>query len=151
MITESWRIASEHGGRRWWWVRVHDSQAALQESAHRYAPWNGRDFWNERTQACCQPAPPLISEDDDPTNPTGELIWPAYGFAGVIRLHAECLYTEVIYHEVLHAACATYRMNIALSIDLGNGHGGMEREEDLAYIYGQLAADMDTALHERMK
>lgn len=74
------------------------------------------------------------------------MLWPENGLAGVIRLSAENLYPEVIYHELLHAACATYRMNVEVELNLGTAYEDMGREEDLAYIYGQLAADMHDAL-----
>lgn len=76
------------------------------------------------------------------------MLWPSTGLAGVIRLSAENLYPEVIYHELLHAACSTYRMNVDVELNLGTAYDDMSREEDLAYIYGQLAADMDTALKQ---
>lgn len=147
MILQSWQIASEHITRRWWWVRVHDSPASMCRAAHAYAPHHGWAYWKPAAiLGCCQPGRPLIEIDDDPDNPQRPLLWPSYGFAGVIRLTAENLFPEVVHHEVLHAACHTYRMNVELSLQLGNGYGDMDREEDLAYIHGQLAADMDTKL-----
>ncbi len=138
LILTSWRIASEHGGARWWWVRVHDSPENLRESAYRRSQ-EDREFWKDAVLGCCQPVRPWTDG--------GELlIWPPNGLAGVIRLSAENLFTEVIYHELVHAACAVYRMNFARSVDLGTGLEDMAPEEDLAYIYGQLAADMDTEL-----
>lgn len=139
MILQSWRISSTHGIPRWWWVRVHDDAADLRRAAFRHAPHEGRAAWEDhRIRGCCQPVRPWTDGETD--------TWPGNGLAGVIRLSAEDLYTEVIYHELLHAACAVYRMNVAAVIELGDGLSDMGREEDLAYIYGQLAADMDTAL-----
>jgi hypothetical protein len=147
VILQSWRIASEHLTPRWWWVRVHSSAEDLRRAAYRYQPWTGKRFWANDALGCCQHARPLVHEDADPDVPApDDLLWPSYGFAGVIRFAAEALYPEVVHHEVLHAACATYRMNVAMDLHLGTGFTDMSREEDLAYIHGQLAADMDDAL-----
>lgn len=147
MIVETWTIASEHLGRRWWRVQVHDSAGTLQLAALKFRP---RDAPWDKAIGCCHPVRPWILQDDDPDNPAGPVEWPRGGYAGLIRLSAEHLYPEVIYHELLHAACSVYRMNVALSIELGNGHVDIAREEDLAYIYGQLAADMADALVKRV-
>lgn len=149
MIVESWTIASKHIARRWWWVRVHDTPHSLQEASYRHKPYEGRDFWGAETVGCCQPVRGVLEVGDDPDAPIGPLLWPANGLAGVIRLCSDHLYAEVIYHELLHAACSTYRMNREIHLDLGTGYESMQNEEDLAYIYGQLAADMDAALRKR--
>lgn len=143
-VTETWTIASEHLGRRWWRVQVHDSMATMRDAAYRLHPWHGRAIWNTAA-ACCQGVDERYSSKDDFTAPQ----WPPNRYAGLIRLVDDYLYPEVIWHEVLHAACSTYRMNVARSVELGDECG--EREEDLAYIYGQLAADMDSALRNRIK
>lgn len=75
--------------------------------------------------------------------------WPRNGLAGTIRLSSQHLWTEVIYHELVHAACQAYRMNFERVLNLGPGWDDLTKEEDFAYIYGQLAADMNTALANR--
>lgn len=96
--------------------------------------------------ACCHPVRAVIKVGDNPDAPVEPMLWPSTGLAGVIRLSAENLYPEVIHHELLHASCATYRMNVALDLNLGSAYDDMDREEDLAYIHGQLAAGMTDAL-----
>lgn len=151
MIVESWKIASEHLGRRWWWVKVHDTSKALARAAHRHQPHNGWEYWRAgNVLGCVQGEAGYEWVDADPSSPkNGQMRWPVGGYAGIIRLCSEHLYPEVIYHELLHAACCVYRMNVARSIDLGTGFESLEREEDLAYILGQLASDMSDALRAR--
>lgn len=149
-VVETWNIASEHITRRWWQVKVYDTAEALRKAAHRYQPRHGRGYWGPETVGCCQQTTAWVENGKDASDPAN-FIWPP-NFAGVIRLVQTELWTEVIYHELLHAACAAYRMNVAARIDLGNAYGpegDLSREEDLAYIYGQLAADMDSALRKR--
>lgn len=44
--------------------------------------------------------------------------------------------SEIVAHELVHAAVAVYRMNVRGDVRLGEDCG--EREEQLAYIYGEL-------------
>lgn len=148
---ESWTVASEHIKRRWWQVKIYDTQPAMVEASYRYRPHLGWAFWGPETAACCQETAPVVLDGEDETDPAN-FIWPPNGFAGVIRLVQDMLWTEVVFHELVHAACGAYRMNVAPRIDLGHAYGpagDLSREEDLAYIYGQLAADMDSALRKR--
>jgi hypothetical protein len=149
MILESWRIASTHLGSRWWRVAVHDSQASMNKAGRRTHPWLPAEFWQGECWGLCQPVSSRIrvfadgTEDSDP-------VWPGNHYAGVIRLLSEKLYPEVVYHEVAHAACAVYRMNTNGPVDLGDGEEeAMRSEEDFAYIFGQLAADMDSEIRRR--
>lgn len=57
-------------------------------------------------------------------------------FAGTIRISREHCTYEVLSHEVVHAACCIYRLDIKEDIDLGDGCGVFE--EKLAYIIGDL-------------
>lgn len=151
MILESWRIASEHITPRWWWVRVHDTPESLRRRATQHHPWLGRDYFSPTVLGCCQPEYGAEWVDADPKSPkNGDIRWCPGGYAGIIRLASEHLFPEIIHHEVLHASVHVYRMNVEQRVDLGDGQESLEREEDLAYIHGQLAADMDTALRKRI-
>ncbi len=66
-------------------------------------------------------------------------------WAGVMRLSLDCLNSEVVVHECVHAGAAIYRMDVKSNIILG--YECRPREETLAYIIGDLAASVSNALH----
>ena len=152
MIVKSWVVRYEHQEpHRWFWVRVYDTVENLRKGAARYGAEPVGHF--DRAVACVQRVWALHSLDDvEHLNP----IFPASGFAGVIRLSQENLYTEIIFHELVHAAAIVYRLNVNPDMQLGTGivaddldsGSVLANEESLAYIYGSLAADMDTAIRE---
>lgn len=146
MISEQWTIRCTQGGKRWFSVKVYDTQEAMHAAAHKLKPLEGFGTFDGRLLGLVQPVPAFYHDSDtefqDPR-------WPRNGMAGTIRLSANHLWTEVIYHELVHAACQVYRMNFAREINLGPGWEDLSDEENFAYIYGQLAADMATALHLR--
>ncbi len=121
--------------RRWFWVRVHRTAAELQEAAYRLHPGTGRAFWRD-CEGCCQAMVP-----DEAGG------YPANGYAGIIRLTVATYTAEVVAHELLHAAVAVYRMNVCPDVRLGMSVG--RREEDLAYIYGELFHDLDRRMPVR--
>lgn len=145
-VLEQWRLESTHGGRRWFRVKIYDTQEAMHAAAHRLKPWEGFEKFDGRLLGCVQTVPASYAHDDaELTTPR----WPVNRLAGTIRLCSQHLWTEIIYHEVVHAACQVYRMNFARELNLGTGWEDLNDEENFAYIYGQLAADMDTALRNR--
>lgn len=115
------------GPRRWWWVRVHADVHELRDAAHRMRPEHGRLWWN----ACCGCCQPVHGE-------------PANGYAGIIRYAADCFTAEVVGHELVHAAAHTYRLNVHTDLRLGTGCRA--REEDFAYIFGELFNDLERQL-----
>lgn len=126
----SFTIATDAiGPRRWWIVRIHENVHQLREAAHRHRPWHGRAHWDE-CWGCCQPL----------GWPNEGYDWPSSGYAGIVRLTSDYLDVGVIAHELVHAAAWTYRMNVKPRIFLGDQVG--DREEQLAYIYGELFADL---------
>lgn len=128
----SFTITTTWGGtRRWWIVRIHPDVENLRRAAARYHP--GMDF--SETAGVCQAA---IWIDDD-----GEYVrYGENGYAGVIRFAPPFIVGEIVAHELLHAAVATYRMTFDRNVHLGQGVD--EREENLAYIYGELYADFES-------
>lgn len=95
-------------------------------AAYRLRP--GEDF--SECYGCLHPVP-------DPA--------PVNGFAGTLRLAAGYLKSEIVAHELVHAALVVYRLNLRPDVRLGTGCG--RREEDLAYIYGELFADFEQHFH----
>lgn len=114
--------------RRWWLVRIHPTVEHLRAAARRHRPQHDAGWWDDCV-GCCSAAP-------DPL--------PSNGYAGMIRYAETHLTSEIVTHELVHAAAATYRMNVATVIDLGPECG--PGEEDLAYIYGELYADLERKL-----
>lgn len=153
MILNSWRIETDWSGtKRWLWVRLYDCLPALHRSAAQYSRRNG--CMNEGighfngAVACVQRVASAHSADDpEQLDP----IWPDSGFAGVVRLERQHLYTSVIYHEIVHAAAIVYRMDVSPVIRLGDGLDDLVNEEAFAYIYGELAADMDFGLRRLVR
>lgn len=121
-MTTSFTISTSRVARSWWIVRIHPDLDNLRRAAHRYRPQHGLTWWSE-CYACCQP---VHSKPG--------------GFGGILRFGQDHLYLEVLAHEVAHAAAATYRANIDPELNLGAECS--DREEDLAYIYGELLADL---------
>lgn len=128
------------GPRRWCRVRIHDTVEDLRAAAHRTRPHHGLDWWSE----CCGCFHPtthrLNGQTDTPR-------FPANGFAGTLRLARGWITSEIVAHELVHAAAQIYRMNAKRDIRLGTACG--QREEELAYIYGELYAALDAQYPHR--
>lgn len=115
---------------------IHDSPEDLQQAARRY----GRDVGDE-CPACVHPAPVrerLVNGEWVASNPA---TW-----AGVVRFSKGWITTEIVGHEMIHAALVIYRMDVCDDVRLGNGVG--KREETLAYIAGDLIGAASTMLHD---
>lgn len=121
------------GPRRWCWVRIHDTVEDLRAAAHRFRPHHGRDWWAE-CEGCFHPAPIRVTA-------SGEVKESANGYAGTLRLAVTHVTSEIVAHELVHAALCVYRMNVKADVRLGTGCG--QREEDLAYICGELYASFE--------
>jgi hypothetical protein len=123
------------GPRRWCWVAVHPDLDHFRAAANRTAPHHGLAFW-DGCLGCFQPA--IYRE----RHVDGEWIgrWPANGYAGVLRLIEGHVTSEIVAHELVHAAAQIYRMNVRQGIRLGEDCG--EREEQFAYVYGGLSGSL---------
>lgn len=134
----SFVIATDRfGPRRWWRVVIHDDLEQLQDAAYRYRRADGvpRAHW-DGVEGCCHPAGRLYRKG-------GPVSWPRNGFRGLVRLAESLLTPEIIAHELVHAAVATLRSFTGGDVRLGNGVTGSSlREEQLAYIYGELFQDL---------
>lgn len=131
-------------------VRVHSSPHQFRTAAHALRPHrDGATHW-DGCYGCFHPTTYLLNEE------TKAIRYPANGYAGTLRLidqdalHAEdksLSFDEIVFHELVHAATTIYRMNVARTVNLGGGRGrSFEHEEEFAYIYGELAADMRAKL-----
>lgn len=146
MIVAQWKIATSNYAppARWLWVRVYDTPEAMRKVAERCAPEHD-NYGN--AVGCVQDITPMIEDEDLGTFqddlPIDRLWFPESGCAGVVRLCADHLQTEIIFHELAHAACTIYRMNVAQRVDLGARlDESRESEESYAYILGELSSQM---------
>lgn len=116
---------------RWCWVRVHPTAQHMRAAAYRSAPHHGRDF-HAASLACFQPSPYRERFVD------GKWEQRHSNYAGTMRLVGGDVTAEVVAHELVHAAVQVYRSNVKQRVVLGEDCG--PREEQLAYIYGELFA-----------
>lgn len=138
-VTRTFQIATDRiGPRRWCWVRIHPSVEHLQDAAHRLRPESGRAHW-DGCHGCFHPTPYWHHDK------TGAIRYGANGFAGTLRLAEGRVTSEIVAHELVHAAAQVYRMNVTRDIRLGPGC--RHREEALAYIYGELFASFEDQWH----
>lgn len=141
-MTRAFTIASQLGGRCWWRVVVYDSVEQLRDAAYQHLKREGvpREHWKD-TDGCCHPAGRLYDGNS-------QVSFPRNGYRGVIRYAAPLLTPEIVGHELVHAAVATLRSFLGgRDVRLGNGHSGsLMREEQLAYLYGELFADLQRQL-----
>lgn len=145
MIITSWRIGTTYGGAyRWFWVRVHSDVEEMRAACHRARPWHGRANWRDAAAVCHTAAAAYADADTEFKHPR----WPANGYAGTIRLVAGDMTSEIVAHELVHAAAHVYRMNCQPVVNLGDGFDDSyhQSEEDFAYIYGILFREMDHVL-----
>lgn len=133
----SFTIATDRiGPRRFWIVRIHPDVEHLRCAAARFRPQHDSGHWEEAC-GCCHPLGWL-------NGGKGDQKWPPNGYAGVIRYAEDYLTTEIVAHELVHAALWIYRMNVKSRVVLGDQCN--DREESLAYIYGELFADLQSKL-----
>jgi len=126
------------GPRRYFHMFVHNGLDEMRAAALAY---NGDPV--EDALAVCQPAPVRERLADD--GETWEQTEPAH-FGGIIRFVDGHVTTEIVAHELTHAALVIYRMDINPDVRLGNGC--RLREEHLAYITGDLIGAASTVLHD---
>lgn len=108
----------------------------LRAAAQRLNPKPPGTGWAD-TFGCFQPSSFW-------TNKQGFVWWHPNGYAGTLRLAEGYVMAEIVAHELVHAAVQIYRMNVRRRVQLGVETG--QREEDLAYIYGELFADLQDKL-----
>lgn len=126
------------GPRRYFRVVIHPDADDFREAATRYA---GGDF--NGALGCCHPAP--IRERYDKATGTWTDVADRH-WGSILRFVTGHVHTEVVAHEVTHAALVIYRMDVHPDVRLGTGCH--DREETLAYIAGDLMAAASTALHD---
>jgi hypothetical protein len=129
----------EYGGpRRWFRLFVHPTKEDLQRAAARYDP--GPGDW-AGTLGCCHPAHYRYQVDAK-----GDVVDVSdRHWGGVVRVTRD-VSTEVLAHEVTHAALVVYRRDVCRDVRLGDEC--RQREETFAYINGDLLSTAARALYE---
>lgn len=134
----SFTISTDRVGlRRWCLVRIHDNVEDLRRAAHRLRPDTGIAWWDE-CYGCFHPTWHWFHPE------TKARRYSANGYAGLMRFAEDHVTSEIVAHELVHAAVQIYRMNVKTDMRLGSNCGA--REEDFAYIYGELYADLEAKL-----
>jgi hypothetical protein len=108
---------------------VHATVVQLRAHAQRLNPSGG---WDDCLGGF-QP-PPRYLHGDDPG-------WVRNGYAGTLRFAEPYVTSEIVAHELIHASLQIYRMNVDACVTLGSRV--TEKEENLAYIYGELYAELE--------
>ena len=125
------------GPRRYLQTFIHPDVDHMRKAARRYS---GNDF--STALGVCHPAP--VRERYDKATDTWTQT-PYAHRAGIVRLVAGHVTTEIVAHEFTHAALAIYRMDVKADVRLSRGCA--DREETLAYIVGDLIASASNRLH----
>lgn len=132
-----------NGPKRYIRIFLYDDVEDLRKAASRHY-YNFADNRPDRAVGMFSPAPQrlFIDRNDNEIDKTDK------HWAGVMRLCTEYLTYEVVTHECVHAAAAIFRMDIKKLIVLG--YGAYEREEQFAYLVGNLCDDVIWALRDHL-
>lgn len=131
-----------HGPKRYVCIVVHDTVEEFRRACARYNYNDSSGGWEGAVGAF---HPVDRREKYDKAKKRWIDITPKH-FVGVIRLCREWCTDEVIVHEVVHAACHIFRLDVAKRVNLGTNC--FVNEERFAYIVGNLAASVNEALSE---
>lgn len=132
----------------WYWVIVYPDLKELIKAANKHDKKCGTSPDNEGVAGLCHSFTRESFDDKGAFVKRHENI-------GIIRLAKDRLTTEIVSHEVIHAAFWTYRLEFGTerewegsieNADFGNGCG--ESEERLAYLYGQYFTVMTRKLYK---
>lgn len=139
---KSFRVSTRHSGsRRFVRVSVYSDAESMRKAALRYHQQVGfdqvpQDEYDEAYGVTHIVDVTRIHADGSETrNPT----------AAHIRLYDGALGTSVIAHEATHAAMSIYEQDC---LSRGSVHDGMEFEEILAYLVGDLASRIVGKIYE---
>lgn len=140
MKAKSFRISTRHSGmRRFIRVSIHPDADSMRTAALRHSK---REGWiRDDEYALAHGVTHIV--DVRRINPDGsETRKP---MAAHVRLYDGALSTGVVVHEATHAAMAIYNQDCLAEAPV---HEGMDREEILAYLVGDLSAAMVNKLYE---
>lgn len=123
----------------WLWVYVHPT---LKKFIQAYKKYEKREFGQdnptiEDVKGCCHCYRRIRINEDKTEEASNEV--------GIIRLAFTNCTPLVIAHELVHGAMQIYREEFQHSATFGSNCG--PKEENLAYIYGELFRDINIKLH----
>jgi hypothetical protein len=143
---KKFKIKSEQSDS-WFWVIIYPSISAMRKAASDHTEETGeRESFHGAAGVCHTYERVRISPDG-----SEEILKQV----GTIRLVKDRLHTEVIAHEIIHAAMHIYRLLHGVENELDGslrnanfGNGCNPDEENFAYIYGSLFHSMNLKLHD---
>lgn len=128
------------GPKRYVCIVIHDTVEQFRDACKRYSYNDSSGSWEGAVGAF---HPVDRREKYSKTKKRWINTTPKH-FAGVVRLCREWCTGEVIVHEVVHAACHIFRLDVAKRVNLGtNCH---QNEEWFAYIVGDLTESVTEKL-----
>lgn len=131
----------------WFWVIVYPNSKQMREAASNHTAETGERVSFDGAAGVCHTYERIRIDPDGKEEVLKQI--------GTIRLVKDKLHTEVISHEVVHAAMHLYRLlhgvenpldGSSHNADFGNGCN--QDEENFAYIYGSLFHSMNMKLHD---
>lgn len=139
-LLRSFRVSTRHSGsRRFVRVSVYSDAVSLRAAALRHSKregWIREDEYDSAHGVTHTHDVRHFAKDGSETRSP---------LAAHIRVYDGALGTGVMTHEVLHAAIAIYNQDC---LEDGAVHEGMEREEILCYLVGDLAARIVNKIYE---
>lgn len=132
-------IIKSRDSKYWFWVFVYDQLKVMRKDVVEHDEKTGQltdDSY--KVLGVCEPYERLSIEADGSET--------RYGNIGIIRLSKKYLSTEIVTHEVLHAAIWNYRIEHKVA---NFGKENSDKEEELVHLFGQLFASMNRKLHDK--
>lgn len=131
----------------WFWVIIYHTKKEMRKAAGDHTEDTGERVDFIRASGVCHTYERVRIAPDGTEKILKEI--------GTIRLIKTELHTEVIAHEIVHAAMHLYRLLYGVENELDGsshnasfGNGCNEDEENLAYLYGELFHCMNLKLHD---
>jgi hypothetical protein len=120
------------------WVYIYKDLKSMQVEANNFLELRGQAVKSGNLLGICNPFSREVYDEK------GKFVR-IHEICGIIRLSIEALSTEIVSHEVTHAAFWNYRME---HTNANFGKQCNEKEEDFAYIYGKLFRDITVKLYK---
>lgn len=122
----------------WFWVYIYKTQKELQEAANQFSRQGGQEEEPQAMLGIVHNYKRYWIEEGKPDT--------LHENIGIIRLTEEDMATEVVAHEIIHAAFGNYRAEHKTKANFGTETS--DKEEDFAYLYGKLFRAMTRKLYK---
>lgn len=120
-------------------VKIHGSIKELRKSANRYSDYIGEKGASYGDALAVTHTFQRVKISPDGKEEQSLLV-------GLVRFSSKNISTQIVCHEVIHAALHQYRLTKNMVADFGEGCN--EEEEDFAHIYDSLFRDMVKKLYK---